>query len=346
MLTRLPGSNSYKMFVLKRLKRDKLLRTYYSDGLRGLRLTATAKKLLLAAYPDKFSHCLSGDTSTNAPKYTVPHRLRLYRMAEVLVTMLNANVLALPWDKPPVFHPAPLQPGAYVSLPAYYSSREVKEIGPQSAKIRGSRATGVLLTDGGIFIIYNTAASQMRWEYRAELRFKALLQIEVCQHRLSQQFAGAELNAIVFGDGMAPVETLMGVGEGRAHNYFILDGSVEHFYYLTNDYKGEAVLQLLYNNALKTSLDKILLEDLSTNRPNWIVENDAIDDAGNPVLFAYTCDMPRIQRFDTALALHGLTGNLFCFDFQSDTLRRVCGPHITIRSIDFDAFKRSVCHTA
>ena len=96
LLSRLPGTNSYKEFALKRLKRDKLLRTYYSDGLRGLRLTAHAKRLLLATYPDRFLRCFTGDTATNAPKYTVPHRLRLYRMAEVLVNSLPMKMSFLP----------------------------------------------------------------------------------------------------------------------------------------------------------------------------------------------------------------------------------------------------------
>lgn len=40
LVQRLPGSASYKEAVVKRLKRERLLRTYYHDGLRGLRLTA------------------------------------------------------------------------------------------------------------------------------------------------------------------------------------------------------------------------------------------------------------------------------------------------------------------
>ena len=38
LVHRLPGSDSYKEAAVKRLKREKLLRTYYHDGLRGLRL--------------------------------------------------------------------------------------------------------------------------------------------------------------------------------------------------------------------------------------------------------------------------------------------------------------------
>ena len=179
LVHRLPGSDSYKEAAVKRLKREKLLRTYYHDGLRGLRLTATAKRLLLSARPDLFSDIFSGSTVTNTPKYTVPHRLRLHRMAEVLVTMMQARVPSFPWEKSAVFQSEPPPAGFCASRPAYYSSREVKEIGPQSSKIRGSRATGVLLTESGIFVVYNTAASKTKWEYKAELRMKALLQIEI-----------------------------------------------------------------------------------------------------------------------------------------------------------------------
>ena len=47
LVSRLPGTEHYRQKVVKALKRDKLIRTFYRDGLRGLRLTAAAKKLLL-----------------------------------------------------------------------------------------------------------------------------------------------------------------------------------------------------------------------------------------------------------------------------------------------------------
>lgn len=343
-VNRLPGADSYKVLAVKRLKREKLLRTYYRDGLRGLRLTGAAKRLLLAQAPDRFLPLLSGDTATNAPKYTIPHRLRLHRMAEVLVTMHNTGISSFPWEKPAVFQPTP--PGADnpIVCPVYYSSREVKEIGPQAAQIRGSRATGLLLTEGGIFVTYNTGGGQMKWEYKAELRLKALLQTEVCQYRLPARFQRADLCALVFGNGMEPLELFMGAGDSRTKNYFVLDGSYEHFYYLTSDRRGEFGLRLLCEPELKAALDEILSEDLSEGRPNWSVENDALDGNGDPVLFAYLCDMPRIKRFDTALELHRRTGTLICFDYQLEVLRRVCGPRVRFQSINFEALERSVVY--
>ena len=338
LVSRLPGSDSYKAYAIKILKREKLLRTYYHDGLRGLRLTTTAKRLLAAGQPDRYRPLFTGDTATNAPKYSVPHRLRLHRMAEVLVAAYNAGLLTFPWEKPSVFQTEPGDTNLYIG-PAYYSSREVKEIGAQATMIRGSRSTGILLCDGGIYAVYNTASARMKWEYKAEVRLKAMIQTDLCHGRLAHWFMDSPPGAIVFGDGMDQLEHLMGPGSKETRNYLIMDGTFRCFHYLTLDHRGEVLLRLLCDPERKAELDEILSQDLSKGSTNWLIEHDAIDEHGCPVLFGYTCDMPRIRRFDDALGLHGMTGTLYCFDFQEPALRRVCGSRVALQCIDFDAFE-------
>lgn len=314
------------------------MRSYYRDGLRGLRLTSSAKKLLVDSQPDWFQPLFSGDTATNTPKYTIVHRLRLHRMAEVLVTMYNTGAVVFPWEKPVLFSPTPPAAAPFIERSSYYSSREIKELGEQAVKIRGSRSTGILLADNVIFTVYNTGPFAMTWEYKAEIRLKTLLQTEVCLRRLPGQYQDAELSALVFGQDMEQMAALMGVdGDGR-HNYFVLDRNFEHFYYLTSDHRGEFILHLLCDSEQRTVLDDILSEDLAPCRPSWVVENDAMD-GEDPVLFSYTCDMPRLRLFDTALKLHGKVGTLICFDFQEDTLRQVCSQRVNIQSLDFTKVK-------
>ena len=343
LVSRLPGSDSYKAYTVKILKREKLLRTYYHDGLRGLRLTSIAKNLLAARQPDRYLSLFTGDTATNTPKYSVPHRLRLHRMAEVLVTAYNAGLLTFPWEKPAAFQAEPDDASLYVG-PAYYSSREVKEIGAQATMIRGSRSTGILLCGSGIYAVYNTADTRMKWEYKAEVRLKAMMQTDLCHRRLADRFMDSPPGAIVFGDGMDQLEILMGQGDKETRNYLIMNGIFRCFHYLTLDHRGEVLLRLLCDPERKAALDGILSEDLAEGRSNWLIEHDAIDGNGCPVLFGYTCDMPRIRRFDDALGLHGQTGTVYCFDFQEPALRRVCGPRVALQSIDFEAFEGSVFH--
>lgn len=338
LLARLPGAASYKEFAVKQLKRENLLRTYYRDGVRGLRLTFPAKKLLLSSRPHWFGPYLSGAAETNRLKSEIIRRLRLHRMAEVLVSMLNAGVTVFPWEKPGVFHPVPPPAHTWISHPTYFSSRDVKEIGPQRDMIRGSRSTGVLLEDGGIFVVYNTGPGQMKWEYKAEMRLKALLEMELCQARLRMQFMNAKQSGIVFATDMGQMPPLMSVGGDKRHNYFVLDGGFEHFYYLTSDHHGEVILQLLCYPDERALLDDVLAQGLAPPRDGWLMENDAMD-GDEPVLFGYTCDMPRIKRFDNALHIHDMRGTLYCFDFQEAALRAICGPGIKIQDLDFEKVK-------
>lgn len=338
---RLPGGAYYKENVVKQLKREKLLRMFYRDGLRGLRLTALAKSLLLQDQPEQFLAYLTGSTETNNLKSEVPRRLRLHRMAEVLTTMFNAGVLVFGPDKSPIFTDTPDLP---IPLPAYYSSRELKELGPLAVKVRGSRASGLLLTEGAIFAVYNTGPSLMKWEYQAEMRLKALLQMELCNRRLSGQYRNAAICGLVFGNSLDRLCGLMSSTPEQHHNYFILDGNYAAFYFLTSDHRGEVLLRLLCDPGLRATLDTILCENLLPKRTGFPVEHDALEENGAPVLFAYTCDMPRIRHFDTALELHGLSGTLICFDHQESALRQVCGTRVQFQCIDFEKFERSVLH--
>ena len=93
------------------------------------------------------------------------------------------------------------------------------------------------------------------------------------------------------------------------------------------------------------SLDAILVDGRHEGIPIWRVEKVAFDSDWNPVLFAYTCDFPRIRRFDTALELHGMTGTLICFDYQKEALREICGQCVMLQSIDFQQFERSVLYS-
>ena len=220
LVSRLPGGEAYKAKVIKRLKKDGFLRTYYADKLRGLRLTAAAKRCLLDEWPEQFRPYLSDCIETNMPKSELTRRLRLHRMAEVLVTMHNAGVGAFPWQKHDVFSPTP--PNDWISWPMYYSSREVKEIGRQQDKISGSRCTGILLAENDVLAVYNTGASEMKWEYNYESHLHIFLKFDVRHQILPGQYVDAKVSAVIFGSNMDQMSVLMGVSGDKRHKYFAI----------------------------------------------------------------------------------------------------------------------------
>lgn len=327
--------------LITKLKSSHLLRTFSRDGVQGLRLTATCKKLLLDKQYYGLSSYITGLSETNRPKCELIRRLRLHRMAEVLTPMANAGVNYLPWEKPPILRERRVYPPDTLPCPVYYTSKEVKEMGQQARMITSSRFTGILFTDGGLFLAYNARDGSMLWEGKAEIRLKNLIFTELCQYRLRERYVHTPVSSLVFGSGMDAMPTIMRERKEGRRNYFVLDSSFEHFYFLPNDRRGEDLLRLLWDGALREELNELLSEDLRPADPDCPIENDAMETGGAPVLFAYLCDMPRIQRFVTGLELHERGGTLICFDFQKEAMRQVCGSRVSIQGINYQRFKEA-----
>lgn len=87
-------------------------------------------------------------------------------------------------------------------------------------------------------------------------------------------------------------------------------------------------------------LNRVLSQDLHAKKPGWAIEHDAVTPDGKPVLFAYILDIPRINRFQAALQLWGMSGTLVCFDFQKDALLRHFEGCASLQAISFEKFER------
>lgn len=133
--SRLTASESYRKKVVTSLTHDKLLRIFSSHHLRGYRLGVRTKRLLLQQEPERFAFYLSGCSDTNAIKSEVPRRIRLHRIAQTYVTMLNAGTMIYRDEKPPIFSPAASGP-FHIEQPYFYDSREMKEAELEMLKIR------------------------------------------------------------------------------------------------------------------------------------------------------------------------------------------------------------------
>lgn len=340
------GSPSYFENMVKSLKKDRLLRTYYKNGLRGYRLTVKAKELLLADQPERFEFFLTGSSETNHPKSEVTRRLRLHRIAESMTTMMGAGVKVFRDEKPDVFFPEGRPPpkAPAVMEPAFYTSREVKEVGTELMKIRGARSTGMLLTKQQAFVVYNTGDALMKWEYKAEMRTKALMKTILCRQRLPGQYGPEAVQGLLLGKGIEMAGQFLAEQRAGSRTYFVFDGNYDHFFYVPNDHAGEVMLKLLCSEALAADLERILLENLWPRQPGSVIENDATTGDGEPVLFAYLLDLPRILRFDNALSLQSRRGVIICFDFQLDALKQFCSQHVSFETISLEKYERRVLH--
>ena len=338
---------SYSEKLVTRLKGEGLIKTHYKDGLRGYRLTSRGKELLLEENHSRFSFYLSGSSDTNHPRSDIPRRLRLQQASIAYAVLCNAGVEVFRDRKPRLFQAGD---AAWASpfpmpLPAFYHSREVKELGAEAVKVNSSRAMGILFAPECIYALFCTGSAPMKWEYRTELKVKALLsyhasrgilsrgRIEPCYH------PDTPIKALLLGEGMDTALKLMESTGGFQKSYFYLDSSFAHFHYIPEGAQGEAMLRLLCSPTTQTALRNLLLSDLQPPRSGHGLEHDAVSE-GRPVLLAFDFDMLRLSRFRTALSFHGFSGNLICFDFQEPVLRQYFGDAAAIETIDLYKFER------
>ena len=343
LLARIHESPSYLESVIRSLKKDKLLRVYYRDKVRSYRLSAKAKDFLLSDNFDRFSFYLTGNSDTNMLKSELPRRLRLHRLAHMYILMMNSGVTVFRDQKPYLFSPDGFV-GGHICPSAFYSSREIKETGLETVKIRGSRMVGTMLSPSGIFITYTGAQNFAKWDYRAEQRAKALHVNMLCMKRLSGQYRPNQVHGLLVSSDMDLFFQLISTADTNTRCFFLLDGNYEHFYYVTNDHYGEVLLKLLNLPKMRSALDRVLSQGLRPRNVNLPIEHDAIDRKGDPVLFSYLLDIPRVNRFNSALQRQERSGTLICFDFQSDILRRCFDAQVNIQTIDFEKFEGRFFH--
>lgn len=337
-LSRLTGGERYKENVIKDLKAYKWIHTYYADQYRAFRLSRNGKTMLLAKNPNRFQFWLTGANDTNHLKSEIMRRLRLRRIAEATVTMMNAGVRIYRDEKPDVFSGKPLSTDFSIIEPAFFNSREIKAMGTVTVKIHGARSVGVLLAEDDLFVVYNLGGALMRWDYKAEMRTKALLTHTLCFERLREQYSSDCVRALLLGNTMEMAYKVLTIASNTP--YTIHEDSYEHFYFLTNDKQGERLLQLLCNRFLCEQLNDILMTDLEEQNPASAIENDAFTEDGVPVLFAHTFNLPRIKRFMRGLDMHGVQGMIICFDYQKEVLERYMGERVCFQTISFAKWER------
>ena len=345
ILSHLGISPSYGEKLITKLKNENFIKTHYKDRLRGYRLTGKSKKMLLEENPERFLFYLSGNTDTNRPRSDYPRRLRL-QQASIVYSMLQNSGITFFRDKKPLLFQKGNPAMHALPFPVFYHSRELKELGAEATKINNSRSMGILFASNCIYAVFCTGDSLMKWEYRTELKLKALLNYHIRSGILSKSCmssgypSNTPIKALFIGRNMNTSLKLLSSTGGYQRSYFHLNSSFDYFHYIPADPAGETILRLLCTPQLQSSLHKLLLSDLQQRCPEYNFEHDAVSD-GHPVLLAYDFDMLRISRFNTALSLYGLRGILICFDFQKDVLQEYFKELVSIETIDLQKYERS-----
>ena len=126
---------------------------------------------------------------------------------------------------------------AALNQPAFYDSREMKELGLEMIKVHGSRMVGSLMTPSHTFAVFNGMDAVPTFDTQIEQRGKIMLQ----NIRYTRTGASHTPDGILLSDQWAVMTTLLEDAKTYKKEHFLFGEGYEHFYFLTNDYHGETL---------------------------------------------------------------------------------------------------------
>ena len=89
--------------------------------------------------------------------------------------------------------------------PEFYTSLEIKEQIPEFNIAKGSRALGILVSYGKIYIIYSTYEDQLLWWKETERKFKTAARLNLAK----PLFGNVEVYMFVFDDKVSIAKTIV-----------------------------------------------------------------------------------------------------------------------------------------
>lgn len=317
----------YRKKILMQLMRDRLIKVYEKDGLMGYRLGRLGKAFLLQIDQERFSFFLEDGAGANMRRSKISQRERQHRVSEVLAMMESGDVEIYRDRKNQIFGYGARQTGE-IEQSAFYLPNEVKEQEDLTRKIINSKLAGVWKSEGAVWICYNMGMHLMNWygnvEQRADILVRSILNMQGIKHETS--------GMILLGNSME--WALHCLDDPRTRGY-IMNSFYERVCFVPLDAYGKTILRLIGDVDMHEHLRNSLKEDLRKDAVGRI-ECDGIDPDGRYILILMDMDLKRLIRFCMQMRYINGCGDVYCFDFQGEVVRRFCSKNITISELDFE----------
>ena len=173
-------SNEYTRKTIISLKKESLIRKSNEEGKPIYRLTNKGKLKLKEVLPDVFEPLLEGKKTMNKIRDDKRRIERRNKLIEILLMLHRADVKIFPDEKVLLSNSSVIHRTDNTdttdfvknSQPEFYTSLEIKSLIPDYKTSNGSRALGILMSYGKLFIIYTTDVGDLIWRKETEKNFR------------------------------------------------------------------------------------------------------------------------------------------------------------------------------
>lgn len=261
---------------------------------------------------------------------------RNHRVSESVAMCLAAGMEACPYTLPELRKHAIQR--VIPDTPCFYLSRELKAVEQDDIeKTMFSRVTGAIFYSHGVYAVYNSRDSVMKWHGKGECKFKASLEtITSINTRMEHK-----PSAILFGSGYEMAASAIQSFQSVRKVEIAFDSVYPRIHFIPLNSFGARVLRILTVPDWYESILDLLFEpeDRSHNRGSFdydAVENDVY------MLSFLDGDIIRLNRFRESIGKNRCPAGVLCYPEQVRFLQNYLGSHVKVSTICIDVVEAAL----
>lgn len=272
---------------------------------------------------------------------------RLLKNAEVSLLMHLGGIGSYPDEKECLPAPATMLGKETVQ---YFGSKEIKTCGSYHAnienhpdgskKVVGSRISGVMVSPGGIYAVYNITNHLIEWERFGETKMANHIERILAGKYREKEKRMVDCLLIASGVEIFARVLVNENGKRRGTTLLNIDYAYENMYAIPSDKNGIALLQLIQKAKWKEKMEGILLAGCKRQEETYSVVCDGYDEADGYILLFCTCNIAKLKKFlkRATNARPEEKFCIYCFTFQVPLLGKLGLTEITIKTMKLEEY--------
>lgn len=334
-ITKMGQEQTYRIPDHPQMITGRLLNISVSKDQKTIRLSQKGLEVLHLVNPDTGAYYtrVYGKAKISSSAERVD---RAHRMAETVALFRLAGIETCPSRLPPI------QIDVFIDTPPdeplFYPSQELKHIGGDSVnKIAFSRITGMLLSPGGCYSIYNSRDTRMEWNGRGEGKVKAYLSVVAKKNAGQTDMESAMILGSDYGIAQLTLAFLGKVN--RTEDRF--DQIYSHLHFIPMNDFGTRLIKILALPDWKEILLDLLFDEEEQAGMEATFCYDAIRDEAY-VLSFLDSDIFRLNAFWDTVRRYKYKASVICFPEQVPFLQNLLRGKVALQTVTMDMVENAI----
>ena len=325
------NSPTYTKKVILTLKKDGFIKIYKNETKLTYRLRQKGKKYLSEKFPESFSGTFKDKKISHGINADKRIEERRKKLLEILSIFHRADIKIFPDEKVILKNRTvitcadPADFTDFNATPEFYTSKEIKNIIPDYKKGIGSRALGILISYGRLYIVYLTHDGNLFWHKSTEMEFYINTKLTLAK-MLFEEDRGIYLLVI---SSNRRVPAIIMKRKYKPCGKIYPCAELQNMIFALSNIDYDATLKFILTGScipdkLETVFRAELISDKKNTQYDGVMRRITKDASGNIAtdeffgICAFRFDLRKIMDGIDAAVKYGKKVMIFCFDYQRE----------------------------